>query len=142
MVHSVRRVFSPGKRPVVPYKGTGHGKRLVSAAAHSFYNDGTRIFLISAFRFFFRKRPCAGDIPIKIIRMGRTEGRNIESRLGKSCGIDGMGMCHTSDFRKRAVQRQVGLRIGRRFPFPFHCFSRLRIDCYHVARCHALIRHT
>ena len=76
---------------MVPYKGTGHGKRLVSAAAHGFYNDGTRIFLISAFRFLFRQCPCAGDIPIKIIRMGRTEGRNIESRLGKSCGIDRMG---------------------------------------------------
>ena len=84
---------------------------------HGFYNDGTRIFLISAFRFLFRQCPCAGDIPIKIIRMGRTEGRNIKSRLGKSCGIDRMGMCHTADFRKRAVQRQVGLRIGRRFPF-------------------------
>ena len=44
-------IFPPGKRPVVPYKSTGHGKRLVSAASHSFYNDGTRNFSHKRFSF-------------------------------------------------------------------------------------------
>ena len=81
MINCFCRVFSPGKRAVIPANYARHVRRIERARIKRFADDATSIQLVTGFNLFRRERPRAGNGAVKVIRVRSAVTGNVAPRL-------------------------------------------------------------
>ena len=109
----IHGVSAPGERTMAVYKNRRYGKRVSLAEGFQYHQPG---FLFICTADFFRcHRPGTGDLPVEVISMSGTHGRNTPAGLCENSCPAGMGMDNTSYIRKSPVKFKMSRCIGRGF---------------------------
>ena len=108
MVCSFFNIFPPCERAMVSDEYAGRGFRINLEITEGFSDHFSRISFVVVFPFFFREGSGTGNGSVEIVCMGRANRDDRPSGLCEGCGVNGMGVDDSADFREVLVQFNVG----------------------------------
>ena len=111
VVDRLSRIPAPRKRTVIAADRSGHMNGIQFALPESLHDYQTGVALIVLLYLLLRQAAAAGNRAVKVVRVSRSIGRNIPSRLRLANGRGAVRMNETADLRERLVQLQMGSGI-------------------------------
>lgn len=97
-----------------------------------FYDDFTSVDFVVGLDFLGGERTGAGDRAVEIVGVCGAQGRNVAAGLCPGGGVEAMGVDDAADFRKGAIEFEMGGGVAAGVERAFDDFSGFQRDDGHV----------
>ena len=129
IVDSLSRVLPPCKGTMVFTKHSRNVNRVL--ALEGLNDDPSSIHLVAFLDFLCRQISGAGNLTVKIVRMGGAVTGKGPARLCPGRCMRGMGMDNTANLLKRIVQLHMGGCVGGRVHLTLHLIA-FQVHDHHI----------
>ena len=134
------RIFAPRKRAVILAQYSRHCRRVLAQPCKLTDDQKARILLVSLFDLLRVQTSETGNLPVKIVCVGRAVTGDAASGLRPAGSVGRMGMYHAADLPVCPVQLHMCSRIGGRIVSALDLIA-LQIHQHHVFRRQFIIVH-